>query len=135
MPQLGFMEMLVVGVVALIVFGPQRLPDIARTVGRFLHQMRQMASDVRAEFEAGLDLDAVDEPVADEPEPGPVANEPVKAPVAEPEGIEPEVTEPVVESAVTAPLPKDPAVDPSPADPPDLGPIDPDPSDPDTGER
>jgi Tat protein translocase TatB subunit len=55
MPQIGPMEMLVVAVVALIVFGPQRLPEIARTIGRTLNEFRRQAQSIRTEFESGLD--------------------------------------------------------------------------------
>lgn len=54
-------------VVALVVFGPERLPDIARKTGRMLNELRRMASDVKAEFTEGLNLDE-DEEVGDEPE-------------------------------------------------------------------
>ena len=43
-----------VAIIALIVFGPQRLPEIARTVGRALNELRRQASDIRSEFESGL---------------------------------------------------------------------------------
>ena len=69
MPQVGPLEILVVAVIALIVFGPQRLPEIARTVGKTLAQLRRMAADVRSEFESGMDIDTV----ADEPEDTPPA--------------------------------------------------------------
>jgi Sec-independent protein translocase protein TatA len=39
------------------VFGPQRLPEIARTVGRTLNELKKQASEVRAEFESGLTMD------------------------------------------------------------------------------
>lgn len=72
MPQIGPLEVLVVGVIALIVFGPQRLPEIARTVGRTLAQLRQMAADVRTEFESGMSSDEIaDEPEETSPEPQP----------------------------------------------------------------
>lgn len=64
MPSIGPLEILVVGVLALIVFGPERLPDIARTIGRTLSELRRMASEVRTEFESGIVLDDVE----DEPE-------------------------------------------------------------------
>ena len=54
-----------IAAVALIVFGPQKLPEIARTVGRFMQQMRRMASEVKTEFESGLDEPDEDD-VADE---------------------------------------------------------------------
>jgi sec-independent protein translocase protein TatA len=64
------MEMIVVAVVALIVFGPQRLPEIARTIGRTLNEFKRQAADIRSEFESGLDdVDLEKEPVEDEPEP------------------------------------------------------------------
>jgi Tat protein translocase TatB subunit len=68
MPSIGPLEILMVGAIALIVFGPHRLPEMARTVGRTLSTLRRMASDVRQEFESGLSLDDVEEP-APAPEP------------------------------------------------------------------
>ncbi|MGH2736805.1 MAG: Sec-independent protein translocase protein TatB [Actinomycetota bacterium] len=67
MPQIGPLELVAVMVVALVVFGPERLPDMARKTGRMLNELRRMASDVKAEFTEGLNLDE-DEEVGDEPE-------------------------------------------------------------------
>ena len=55
-----------VAIIALIVFGPQRLPEIARSVGRALNELKRQAADIRGEFEAGLDLND-DEPVTTTP--------------------------------------------------------------------
>ncbi len=55
MPQIGPLEILVVGVIALIVFGPQRLPELARSVGKALAEFRRQATEIRAEFTSGLD--------------------------------------------------------------------------------
>ncbi|HEV3471648.1 MAG TPA: Sec-independent protein translocase protein TatB [Actinomycetota bacterium] len=57
MPQIGPLEILVVGVIALIVFGPKRLPELARSVGRALAEFRRQATEIRSEFTAGLDDD------------------------------------------------------------------------------
>lgn len=86
MPSLGPLEILVVGVLALIVFGPDRLPDIARTVGRTLNELRRMAADVRTEFQDGMNLDEVLDETDTVPEP---RAEPGAEPGAEPEA-EPE---------------------------------------------
>jgi sec-independent protein translocase protein TatB len=67
MPSIGPLEILVVAVVALIVFGPERLPDIARTVGRTASNLRRMASEVREEFEFGLDDDDLEPPASSPP--------------------------------------------------------------------
>ena len=61
MPSIGPLEILVVGVIALIVFGPQKLPEIARSIGRTASELRRMASEVRDEFEAGINLEDGDE--------------------------------------------------------------------------
>lgn len=57
MPNLGFGEILLILVVALIVFGPRRLPEMGRTIGRSLREFRRAASDLRAEIETDLDVE------------------------------------------------------------------------------
>lgn len=74
-----------VGVIALIVFGPQKLPEMARTVGRALNELKRMASEVRSEFEMGLD-DVEDEPEEPAPTISATAPAPDPAPEAEAEG-------------------------------------------------
>lgn len=53
---LGFWELTIIGVVALLVFGPERLPELARNLGRWLGRARQMIWSVRNEIERELDL-------------------------------------------------------------------------------
>ena len=48
---IGWMELLVIGVVALIVIGPKDLPDMFRTLGRFTAKMRSMARDFQRAME------------------------------------------------------------------------------------
>ena len=78
MPQVGPLEILIIAAIALIVFGPQKLPEIARTVGNFLNQVKSMANEVRTEFSTGLE--DLDEPVADEVTVEPPADEPAPEP-------------------------------------------------------
>lgn len=47
----GFVELLVIGVVALLVLGPERLPAAARTVGGLLRRARHSWNTLRGEFE------------------------------------------------------------------------------------
>ncbi len=61
MPSIGPLELLIVGVLALIVFGPEKLPGIARSIGRAMNEARRMATEVRSEFETGLDTNDEDE--------------------------------------------------------------------------
>ena len=55
MPQIGPLEILIVGVLALLVFGPEKLPEMARSVGKGLAQMKSMASDMKSEFDLNED--------------------------------------------------------------------------------
>ncbi|HET6989340.1 MAG TPA: sec-independent translocase, partial [Kribbella sp.] len=41
---IGPLELVVIGIVAVLVFGPDRLPEFARTAGRLLRQVRQMVT-------------------------------------------------------------------------------------------
>jgi len=66
MPQIGPLEILVVAVVALIVFGPEKLPEIARSLGKAASELRRVAGEVRSEFESGLHDDEDDEVAASE---------------------------------------------------------------------
>ena len=52
-----FTEILLLAVIALIVLGPERLPAIARTVGKISRQARNAWQGVQSELQAELDLD------------------------------------------------------------------------------
>ena len=47
----GFLELLLIGVVALLVVGPERLPKIARTAGMWVGRGRRMLSSVKNDIE------------------------------------------------------------------------------------
>jgi sec-independent protein translocase protein TatB len=55
---MSFGEMVILGVIALVVVGPRRLPSMLRTAGQLIGKVRRMAMDIRAE--SGIDeiLDA-----------------------------------------------------------------------------
>lgn len=46
---LGWQEIALLVVFALVIFGPQRLPDIARQVGRFVSEVRRVSRDFERE--------------------------------------------------------------------------------------
>lgn len=48
---LGFTEIIVIGVVALVVLGPERMPEVARAAGRFFAKAQSYISQVKGEFE------------------------------------------------------------------------------------
>lgn len=47
---LGFSEIVVIGVLALILLGPEQLPDLARTIGRFVNDLRRTTDGLKEEF-------------------------------------------------------------------------------------
>ena len=47
----SFSELLVIGVVGLLVIGPERLPEVARTVGKYVGRMRRFVSKVRDDID------------------------------------------------------------------------------------
>ena len=47
----GFWEMTVIAVIALVILGPERLPKVARTVGLWVGRAKRMVSDVKADID------------------------------------------------------------------------------------
>jgi sec-independent protein translocase protein TatB len=54
---IAFSELLLIGVIALIVIGPQKLPRMARTVGHLLGRLQRYVSDVKADINREIELD------------------------------------------------------------------------------
>ena len=67
MPQIGPLEILAVAVIALVVFGPQRLPEIARNIGKAINEMRRLTSEMSSELREGMT--AIDADEAEPPDP------------------------------------------------------------------
>jgi len=54
---LGLEKMALIGVVALIVIGPEKMPRVARTVGTLLGKAQRYVNDVKAEVNRSMELD------------------------------------------------------------------------------
>lgn len=54
---IGFSELTVIAVVALIVIGPERLPKVARTAGHLLGRLQRYVGDVKADINREMQLD------------------------------------------------------------------------------
>lgn len=54
---IGFSELLVIGIVALVVIGPERLPKVARTVGHLLGRMQRYVNDVKSDINREMQLE------------------------------------------------------------------------------
>ena len=53
----GFDKLALIGAVALVVIGPERLPRVARTVGTLLGKAQRYVADVKAEVNRSIELD------------------------------------------------------------------------------
>ncbi|CAM3800542.1 Sec-independent protein translocase protein TatB [Bordetella tumulicola] len=53
----SFTELMVIGVIALIVIGPERLPKVARTVGHLLGRAQRYVNDVKSDIKREVELD------------------------------------------------------------------------------
>ncbi len=51
MGSLGFPEMVVIFILALVLFGPKKLPEIGRTLGKAITEFRKASTDLKATFE------------------------------------------------------------------------------------
>lgn len=75
---IGMPELLLILVVALLIFGPTKLPELARSLGRGLAEFRRASSDLRSQF-----LDPPVEPPKP-PEPAKPAPQAAQAPTPPP---------------------------------------------------
>jgi sec-independent protein translocase protein TatB len=53
----GFSEIVVIGVVALIVIGPEKLPKVARTMGHMFGRLQRYVNEVKADINREMELD------------------------------------------------------------------------------
>ena len=53
----GFSELVVIGIVALVVIGPERLPKVARMAGLLLGRMQRYVNDIKADIDREIQLD------------------------------------------------------------------------------
>src|SRR5215211_2077508 len=108
---MGPMELMVILVLALIVFGPGKLPEIAGQVGRVVRDFRRMTGDLSSEFNRTLSLEIEERNAAQSPAP-PVPTEaydaapPVEQTIASPvAAYEPSEAPPAVVETSPAPAP------------------------------
>lgn len=78
---LGMSELILLGVLALILIGPKQLPEVARTLGRFLNDLKRSADglteDIKKQARVDLDFDSLDQRRSQkEPPPIPIMKDP-----------------------------------------------------------
>ncbi|MDB6089467.1 MAG: preprotein translocase subunit TatB [Gammaproteobacteria bacterium] len=97
MLDVGFSEVLVIFVLALVVLGPEKLPRVASQVGRLVGRARAMARQFKEQLEEEVNLEEVRKAHAANPPTTPVVPAPEAQPlvVAEPSPVDPLVPDPV----------------------------------------
>ncbi len=58
---IGLQEMLLIGVLALLVFGPSKLPELGKMFGRALREFRRASDEFRSTVETNLNLNVLDD--------------------------------------------------------------------------
>lgn len=78
---LGIPEMLVIAVIALIIFGPKRLPEMGQSLGQALREFKKGAESVASEVKSTVDIDGlnkdINETVANLADAGKAVTEPL----------------------------------------------------------
>jgi sec-independent protein translocase protein TatA len=78
MPNIGPLELAIVLIIALVIFGPKRLPDLGKSLGR---GMREFKDSLSGENDDDDEEQAKLEAAASQPQPDPEDGEPVEAEV------------------------------------------------------
>jgi sec-independent protein translocase protein TatB len=117
---IGWSELVVIGVVALIAIGPKELPGVLRTAGYWMGKVRRMASDFQGQFQEAMreaemadlkkqadDLNDIARSVTSDVRATPAPAQPATTVSEAPEPIIPPETSPEITTAATgsAPLP------------------------------
>ena len=63
---MGFTELMLVGIVALVVIGPERLPGVARTAGKYVGRLKRFMTTVKADVEQELRADELRQILSDQ---------------------------------------------------------------------
>ncbi len=90
---LGLPEILFIAVVVLLVFGPRRLPEIGRTMGKFLGEFRRATTDLKRTIDTEVTLEEVRQAPATPAVPPVPPAQPAAEPGPEPAAAEPSAAE------------------------------------------
>jgi len=75
---IGFLEVLLILVVALIIWGPKRLPEIARTLGKAMRALKKASNDLTSQVTRELDIEETERKKQDKLAPPEVSHMPGK---------------------------------------------------------
>ncbi len=102
---IGFTELLLLAIIGMVVIGPERLPGVARTIGRQIGQLRRFMSNLQNQLEQEVKLDELNKKIMaetegqtfrnnDEPKPHTHGSEDAEVPSVPPEPPKAEAPQP-----------------------------------------
>ena len=98
MLDIGIQELAVIGVLALLIFGPDKLPELGRRLGRAMREFRRASDEFRSTIETNLQMNEIDPPPTLQPA---VETPPVEPAAAEVVATPGELTEPAAGGEAT----------------------------------
>ncbi|CBL45932.1 Sec-independent protein translocase protein [gamma proteobacterium HdN1] len=107
---IGFLELVLLGIVALLVLGPERLPHAARMTGAFLGKINRMVQSVRVEMEREVNLYEMQERIKKQVEEGMIGD--IKKELTETGKAFKDGIQSVQQEASTSPSPSTPQITP-----------------------
>lgn len=72
---IGMSELVLIGIVALIIFGPRKLPQIARKAGKTMNELRKVTGEFKETWEKEIELSELEEPEKEKTVPRPLVVE------------------------------------------------------------
>ena len=79
---IGMPELIIIFVIALIIFGPRKLPELGRSLGKTMVEFKRATSDIQSTIEQEIHREAEAKPTAPSTLPAPPASEVPPAPAA-----------------------------------------------------
>lgn len=70
---IGMPELIIILVIALIIFGPRKLPELGKSLGRSLNEFKKASTDLQNTLEQEIKIEEQKEAAAKAPAPAPVA--------------------------------------------------------------
>ena len=62
---IGMPELIIILVIALIIIGPKKLPDLARALGKGMAEFRKATNEIKSNLDMGDDLKGIEEELTD----------------------------------------------------------------------
>ncbi|MEW6185349.1 MAG: Sec-independent protein translocase protein TatB [Thermodesulfobacteriota bacterium] len=100
---IGMPEFLLILVVALVVLGPKKLPELARTIGKALAEFKKTAEELKENISLGEDLKEVQKDIKDLADPAAYLDTPLQIPSAEDRELEKTEAKPLPEASPEKP--------------------------------